>query len=349
MAIAVVAYLIFPSALLQSHPDLRGAAFIAIMVAGLVGNIVMTGMLYVYARGIAIFRLRFDRAYILHLLRITLPYGLALFLNVMYFKADVVILSVLEPAATADTSIALYSVPMKIVEVGMMFGTLFLNSMLPLFTRAIRDRDTAGFMSLVTHAYRNLTVLALGIVGIFLAVGTEILRFISSAEYTDHSRYAANSVDALHIVISIFLFFFLSSLFTYILIANEEQGRLLRINALLTVVNIIGNILLIPYFSFIGSAWVTLVCQILLFIMTYASTRHIIAFRPPVGFTVALVAGCGAGIILTRLVLTPLSLSTLATLLLGATIFSAVYGTVVGVLYRDHIAAIYRRIFMRVR
>jgi len=52
----------------------------------------------------------------------SIPYGLAMFLNVIYFKIDVIILSIMEPRNMADISIALYSVPMKIVEVGMLFG-----------------------------------------------------------------------------------------------------------------------------------------------------------------------------------------------------------------------------------
>jgi hypothetical protein len=44
-----------------------------------------------------------------------------MFLNVIYFKIDVIIISILEANKNADISIALYSVPGKIVEVGMMF------------------------------------------------------------------------------------------------------------------------------------------------------------------------------------------------------------------------------------
>jgi len=42
---------------------------------------------------------------------------MALFLNIIYFKVDVILLSLLEPGNISDTNIALYSVPMKIVEV----------------------------------------------------------------------------------------------------------------------------------------------------------------------------------------------------------------------------------------
>lgn len=91
------------------------------MLCGLLGNVVMTWLLYAYSRRVEKIGFVFDRQYAKHVLTASLPYGLALFLNVVFFKVDVVLLSLLEPHETADKNIALYGVPMKIVEVGMMF------------------------------------------------------------------------------------------------------------------------------------------------------------------------------------------------------------------------------------
>lgn len=84
-----------------------------------------------------------------------------------------------------------------------------------------------------------------------------------------------SSVDALRIVAWIFLVYSLSSLSTYILIARGEQRKMLTINAVIALLNIIGNIIFIPYYSFIGSAWVTLGTQILLLIATTWSVRKV--------------------------------------------------------------------------
>ncbi|MBT3727636.1 hypothetical protein HOG21_08630 [bacterium] len=51
---------------------------------------------YLYARRIVKFGFSFDWEYIKHLIKISLPYGLALFLSVVYFKVDVIILSLME-------------------------------------------------------------------------------------------------------------------------------------------------------------------------------------------------------------------------------------------------------------
>ena len=79
-----------------------------------------------------------DSYWIRRLLVESAPYGVALFLNTVYFKVDMAMLASLQPRDIADKSIGLYGASMKMVEVGMMFGTYFLNSMIRAFTDAIR-------------------------------------------------------------------------------------------------------------------------------------------------------------------------------------------------------------------
>lgn len=67
--------------------------------------------------------------------------------------------------------------------------------------------------------------------------------------------------------------YFIASLSNYILIAYGEQKKILIINAIIAVINIIGNIIFIPHFSFMGAAWVTLITQILLVIISWWIVR----------------------------------------------------------------------------
>lgn len=60
------------------------------------------------------------------------------------------------------------------------------------------------------------------------------------------------------------------------MIAKSEQKRMMYINLLVALINIAGNLIFIPYFSFIGSAWVTLITQIFLLVLTgYFGTRSL--------------------------------------------------------------------------
>lgn len=262
-------------------------AFFAIFAAGLLGNVVMTVMLYMYSRRIFPIHFYWDAPYIRRLLIETLPYGLALFFNVLFFKVDVVMLSLLEAPEVADSVVALYSLPMKIIEVGMMFGTVFLNSMLPLFTQAIGESEKLG--KLVRKSYGILLFFG-GATALFLAMKSEmVLRLIANEKYlVPIGQYS--SVDALQIVSLVFFLFFTSSLFNYLLIASGKQGRLLWINGGIALFNLVGNYLLIPHYSFVGSAWATVASQVLLIVCTAVATRDVYKFDFSPRITAAVVA-----------------------------------------------------------
>lgn len=51
----------------------------------------------------------------------------------------------------ADEIIGIYSLPMKIVEVGMMYGTIFLNSLLPVLALAIQEKRSSDIYSLTSR------------------------------------------------------------------------------------------------------------------------------------------------------------------------------------------------------
>lgn len=251
-----------------------------VLIAWVAGNLLMTLLTWWYASKWQKIRFAWDREYIQHILRVSIPYGIALFLWVIFFKVDVILLSIIEDRAIADSIVGLYSLPMKIIEVGMMYGTVFLNSLLPVLTLAYERQDMTKARRLIKHAF---TLLFSGgiIASLILFFWAEpILRIISSSEFIETSMRGYTSVDAMRIVAWVFFVYTISALFTYILIARSEQQKMLYINAIVAIINIVGNIIIIPYYSFIGSAYVTLGSQIVLCILLiYASREHFMKTR----------------------------------------------------------------------
>lgn len=86
-------------------------------------------------------------------------------------------------------------------------------------------------------------------------------------------------MHVLQIVIWVFLFYFISSLGNYVLIAKNEQKKIIYINLFIALFNIIGNIIFIPKYHLIGGSTVTLVSQILLVIITFFLIRRELEIR----------------------------------------------------------------------
>jgi len=253
-------------------------AFILIFTAWLLWNIISSLLLWIYAKRHFKFWFKFNKNILKNLIKLSLPFWLALFLNVIFFKSDVIVLSFIE-WKQADTSIWIYSVAIKVLEVWMLFGAFFLNSLLTLFTSFIKNKDKSGLHKSVINAFYILFTWWL-FLSIFTFFNAEYLTLlISWHEYLDKTKYLYTSADAFKVVSSVFFFYFLSSLFTYILIANNEQSKMLKINWIIASLNIIWNILIIPHYSFIWAWIITVITQILLLISTYIASRNIIKIR----------------------------------------------------------------------
>lgn len=245
-----------------------------VLIAWVAGNLLMTMLTWWYASKWQKIRFAWDSGYIRHILKTSIPYGVALFLGVIFFKVDVILLSIMEPTDIADSVIGLYSLPMKIIEVGMMYGTVFLNSLLPVLTVAYEKQDMTKARRLIKHAFILLFGWGMTASFVLFLWAEPILELISSREFIETSIHGYTGVDAMRIVAWVFFVYTISALFTYILIAQNEQKKMLYINAVVAIFNIVGNIIVIPYYSFIGSAYVTLISQILLFMLVVHTSRE---------------------------------------------------------------------------
>lgn len=254
------------------------APFLGIMVAWLVGILVNTWLNFWYASRLCKLRFLFEKKYVVHLIKITLPYAVALFLSMVYFKIDIILLSILEPKQIADTSVALYSLPMKIIEVLMILWGFYVNSTLPHLAENFQKNDIQKIHHILNNSFRFLYSFWLICVVLVTVLREHIVDVIANEEYIN-SSFAYSSVDVFPVVIGVAFFYYLSSIFNYILIASKNETQLLKINVGVTLINILGNILLIPYLSFMWAAITTLISQMILMVLWFLSTKKLVQYQ----------------------------------------------------------------------
>jgi len=252
--------------------------FLWIIWASVAAIFINTLLNYWYARKIEKFGFAFDWEYIKYIVKISLPYWIALFLSVVYFKVDIILLSLMDPLG--DKSVALYSLPMKIVEVIMVLWGFYLNSVLPTLTRSFEEKNIEKFNKYIQLSFHALLSWGMLIFVLGVLFRDYLIEIIANSDYLDPSL-VYNSSDAFLVVFAVVLFNFISLVFIYALIATKNQSKLLKINIIVTIVNIIWNIILIPYLSFIWAGIVTLFSQILLMLLGYYYTNKIIDFKIP--------------------------------------------------------------------
>ncbi len=271
--IAYVIFVMFPKLELWTYDS----SFLYILFAWLIWIILTTFLNYLYAKRLTRISFQFDREYIKYIIKISLPYWIALFLSVVYFKMDIILLSILEPADKADVSIALYSLPMKVVEVLMVIGWFYLNSLLPSLTNFFKQGNHRRLTEVLDISFKFLLSFGTIIFVIWSLFREYTVRIIANETYVN-PEHLYSSVDVFPIVLAVLLFYFISLIFTYTLIASENQGKLLKINIIVALFNLIWNIILIPKYSFMWAGIVTVLSQMLLMLLGYFYTKNIVKF-----------------------------------------------------------------------
>jgi O-antigen/teichoic acid export membrane protein len=264
---------------------------ILIFISALIWIFLNTLLNYFYSTKFIKIRFKFDLDYIKYIFKISLPYWIALFLSVIYFKLDIILLSILE-WEKADISIALYSLPMKIIEVLMVISGFYLNSILPKISQLFETHpqplpwkgegsNNIELQNLLIISFKILFSFWIIVLTLWTIFRNNVIEIIGNSEYLNPTNHIYSSSDAFLIVLAVLLFNAISLLFIYIFIWAKKQWILLKINIFITIFNIIWNIILIPKHSFIWAWIITLISQALLFIISYYYSRKIIKFSFP--------------------------------------------------------------------
>jgi len=232
---------------------------------------------YLYARKLIKIKFYFDIKYIKELFFKSLPYWIALFLSVVYTKIDIILISLMEKWIIAERSIALYSLPLKIMDVLMLISWFFMTSLLPSISKNYQNKDFNKLKKITELWLKIMYSFSVIIISLGLIYKEHIIKIIATEEYLkiwEYNQYTSN--DAFSIMLFMLLFFYLWIVFSYFLIWTDNQKKLLKISIILTLINIIWNLIFIPYFSFFWSWIVTIFTQIVYLLLVYFEAKKII-------------------------------------------------------------------------
>jgi O-antigen/teichoic acid export membrane protein len=228
-------------------------ALAAFSVSGLVGA--GTAIILV-KRQIKSIRILTDKTYWKEMLFETLPLTISIILNLVYFRIDSLIL----PFYRQIEEVGHYNVAYKIFDTILVLPNYFANSLYPILLEKY-NQSTSSFVKIIKKSALILAAIALlgSLTTYFLApVAVQILLNQSSDQ----------TILYLRILSSGLLFFFLSSIATWSLIIINKQKYLSYIYGGTMIVNISLNIILIPSYGALASAYITIATEAIVLILT---------------------------------------------------------------------------------
>lgn len=180
------------------------------------------------------------------------PISLTLLLNVVYFRIDGFILG----AYRSFSEVGLYNLAFQIFQSALVFPTFIMNALYPILLKSYK-KDMSFFKNQVKLAF--LMLLGISILGVIATVvfGGWVVQILGGGGFE-------GSKEALNILAISFPAFFLSSLLMWLLIIFHKNKLMLIIYLMGLGINFGLNLYLIPRYSYIGAAWVTVICEYLI-------------------------------------------------------------------------------------
>ncbi|HMS22236.1 MAG TPA: oligosaccharide flippase family protein [Candidatus Levybacteria bacterium] len=178
------------------------------------------------------------------------PLAFMLFLNVIYFRIDTIVLSMYK----TNVDVGIYGFSYKIFEFLLVIPTFLSASVFPILIQ--HKNNSYEFRKRV----KSYSVILLGI-----SVFMSILVFLLAPLLVYIKSDIAASQTPLQILSVSLPFFFLTSLMQWVLLLKGKIRSLIIIYFLTMCMNIVLNVVLVPVFSYNASAAVTVGTEILVF------------------------------------------------------------------------------------
>lgn len=176
------------------------------------------------------------------------PLALMLFLNVVYFRVDTFVLSLY--SSTQD--VGAYGFSYKIFEFLIAFPTFLTASMFPILIQ--HKNNTPEFVRKIKQYTLLLLVSSLLLSGVVYIAAPLLYVF---------GKNVTPAILPLQILSFSLPFFFLTSLFQWVLLLRHKVYYLVVLYAATMIINIILNVLFVPAFSYMASAVITVVSEAL--------------------------------------------------------------------------------------
>jgi O-antigen/teichoic acid export membrane protein len=248
-----------PMVVLTLNSVLWGAAVVVIYLLGgglvpLALALTATGALTATVQAIAAFRVARPNLHPLktvtmRLAQVGLPVGISGLLVLAYARIDQLLVFVI----AGSTAAGLYGAEYRILEQGHLVPVSLMTTLMPILAAAW-SRDRERMLRITWLAAEYLSIASLGGLAVAIAVARPLTVLLYGEDF-------ASAAPALPALAGAFVFISFGYLTANLMLIAGLQRRLITVGLIGLVVNVAGNLLLIPPWGFMGAAWMTLATE----------------------------------------------------------------------------------------
>ncbi len=232
------------------------------------------------------------------LVKIGFPIGLAGLLVIAYARVDQVIVY----GFTGSKNAGLYGAVYNVLDQSHFVPISILTTLAPVLAAAW-PADRERLLRTARLTAELLAVASFGALAFAIVAAEPFVRLIFGAEF-------APAAPILPVLGGAFVLICFGYLNGNLLLVLGEQRRLLRISLVALVVNVAGNLILVPPFGFKAAAWMTLATEAVVFLQSTLLVKRGLGVRRPsvgrIGRTALAAAVLGGALAVLRLDHAPL-------------------------------------------
>jgi O-antigen/teichoic acid export membrane protein len=228
-----------------------------------IANFLSFVLSYYFSRPYAKIRLAFNWLIWKDILKRAWPFVLTIVLNLVYLRADILLLSLLK----SPVEVGLYGAAYKVIDVLVSVPFLIGGTVLPILTLRWQAKEYDKYQRAWQKIF-NATALLVWpvIIGVFV-LATPIMTLVAGQDFI-----LAGPILKILIIAVGGVFF--SALFTYTMISFGYQRRLIGAYLFTALTSLILYFVLIPGYSYIGAAWVTVYSEIIMCFLAWFLVRR---------------------------------------------------------------------------
>ena len=194
----------------------------------------------------------FDFKYSKDIFKSSLPIGLMMVFNLIYFRIDIILLSIFK----SNQDVGIYSLAYRFFDFFIALPLFLSNSIYPKLLETIKNKNE---FSKITKNYFFIYLISSFVIIIPVWFLSPLFTLISP----DYSA----SIYPFRVLIISLPIFFITSFLQWILISMDKQRFLMMVYFVAAIINVILNLMFIPKYSYFASSWITLIGEGLILVL----------------------------------------------------------------------------------
>lgn len=223
----------------------------------------------------------FDAKIFKDIIKLAWPIAITITFNIIYLKADTLILSLLK----SEEVVGLYGAAYRVIDILVSLPFILAGLALPQLTSALKKEDTKRFQIIMQNSFDLMAMIAwpLAIGAQFVAV--PLMQLVAGPQFTA-------SGPILRLLIFAAAAVYLGVIFSHAIIAIEKQKQTIWAYVFVAITALIGYLIFIPKYSYFGAAAVTIYSEITIALLIFLMVYRYIKFIPNFVITAKVLLAC---------------------------------------------------------